>query len=334
MKNIVFLLKSGTLSRKNDTICLKTFKDKKEYFIPIENTSQINILGNVDLNKNILEFASKKEIILNFFSYYGRYVGSYFPKNYNNSGNSLIQQVKFYIDEEKRLVLAKSFVRGAYNNIVKVLLYYKRKQIDISSLSEKMKEWKTKLINTNEISNLLSIEAHIRENYYSAFDKIINKEEFKFEKRTRRPPENFINTLISFGNSLLYATVLSEIYKTKLDPRIGFLHYSNSRCFSLHLDIAEIFKPIIVDRIIFTLINRNEISEADFFKDENSKGVFLNENGMRKFVGVYDDKLKQTITHKKLKRKISYRGLIIEECYKIYRHIMNQEKYKPFVLEW
>lgn len=89
----------------------------------------------------------------------------------------------------------------------------------------------------------MAVEGNAREIYYSAFDIIVDNEDFAFAKRTRRPPQNRLNALISFGNSLLYVTVLGEIYRTHLDPRIGFLHATNFRRFSLNLDVAEIFKP-------------------------------------------------------------------------------------------
>lgn len=96
------------------------------------------------------------------------------------------------------------------------------------------------------------------------------------------PQNNELNTLISFGKSLLYTTVLSEIYKTHLDPTIAYLHTTNNRRFTLNLDIAEIFKPIIVDRLIFTLINRRKIKPSDLHQitggismKENVKGVAM-----------------------------------------------------------
>lgn len=149
------------------------------------------------------------------------------------------------------------------------------------------------------------------------------------EKRTKRPPENEINALISFGNSLLYTTVLSQIYQTHLDPRIGYLHTSNHRKFTLNLDIAEIFKPVIVDRLIFTLLNRKQITKKDFLKDMN--GVFLNDKGRKTFVQEFNNKIETTVYSQKLKRNVSYRSLIRIEAYKIEKHIINDQEYFPYV---
>ena len=138
--------------------------------------------------------------------------------------------------------------------------------------------------------------------------------------------------MISFGNSLLYSTVLSEIYHTQLNPTISYLHEPFERRFSLALDLAEIFKPLIVDRTIFSLVNRGVIGKEDFRRELN--GVLLSENGKKKFLKAYGEKLETTIKHRKLGRNVSYQRLIRLECYKLVKHLLGTEKYEPFVIWW
>lgn len=126
--------------------------------------------------------------------------------------------------------------------------------------------------------------------------------------------------------------MLSEIYKTHLDPRIGFLHTTNFRRFTLNLDIAEIFKPIVVDRIIFTLIGKRMITANDFDKDMG--GILLKENSMKRFVEEFDTKLKTTIQHRELGIKVSYNRLIRMELYKLEKHLIGEQEYTPFVSRW
>lgn len=146
------------------------------------------------------------------------------------------------------------------------------------------------------------------------------------------PSKNRLNALISFGNSLVYTTVLSEIYQTHLDPRIGFLHATNFRRFTLNLDVAEIFKPIIADRVIFTLVNKGIIKAQHF--ENRVDGIVLNEKGRELFIKEIDERLKTTFNHKKLGRNVSYRRLIRMELYKLEKHLMGEEEYKPFVSGW
>jgi CRISPR-associated protein Cas1 len=124
--------------------------------------------------------------------------------------------------------------------------------------------------------------------------------------------------MISFGNSLLYTTILSEIYRTHLDPRIGYLHESNRRSFSLNLDIAEVFKPIIVDKVIFSLINKRQLDEKHFIKDIGFSHL---------------TEINTTIKYRNI-GKVSYRRLLRLECYKLYKHFLGEEVYKPFTSDW
>jgi CRISPR-associated protein Cas1 len=125
---------------------------------------------------------------------------------------------------------------------------------------------------------------------------------------------------------------LSEIYQTHLDPRIGFLHATNFRRFTLNLDVSEVFKPIIVDRVIFTLVNKGILKAGHF--EKRLDGIVLNENGREIFVREYDERLKTTFHHRRLGRNVSYRRLIRMELYKIEKHLMGEERYSPFIARW
>lgn len=178
----------------------------------------------------------------------------------------------------------------------------------------------------------MAIEGNIRDIYYGSFNEIISSDEFEFGVRTRRPPKNRLNALVSFGNSLLYTTVLSEIYKTHLDPRIGFLHATNFRRFTLNLDVAEVFKPIIVDRLIFSLLNKEMIKKNHF--EEKLKGIYLKEKGRTIFVEELDKRLKTTVRYPSLGKDVSYRRLIRLELYKLEKHLMAEKEYTPFIARW
>ena len=330
MKQTIYVFSDGELKRNNNTLYFDSGNNKK--YMPVENIGEMMIFGEVTVGKKLLEFVSKNEILLHFFNYYGYYVGTYYPREHNNSGHVILKQSEYYLDSSKRLVLAKKFVGGAIINIVKVLSYYNSRGKELDSYIQNMEELNSKIDNAGDIETLMSYEGNARNYYYKAFNQIIDSDLFKFSERTRRPPETMLDAMISFGNTLLYTTVLSEIYKTHLDPRIGYLHSTNFRSFTLNLDVAEIFKPIIVDRTIFSLLNKNILKPRDFMKELN--GVYLNEKGRKVFVEEYQGKLETTINHKKLNREVSYRTLIRLELYKIEKHLMSDEEYKPYEAGW
>lgn len=331
MSESIYLFTNGAIKRKDNTIFFE-LEDGTKKFIPIENTRELHIFGEVSLNKDLLEYLSKKEIILHFYNYYEYYTGSFYPKEHYNSGYMTVQQAVHYIDDTKRLSLAVKFVRGAYLNIRKVLSYYSHRGINLEKQIQSIDLLSQLISSQQDINQLMAIEGNIRECYYSCFDIITQDEDFTFGSRTKRPPSNRINALISFGNSILYTIVLSEIYKTHLDPRIGYLHASNYRRFTLNLDVAEIFKPIIVDRIIFSLLNKQMIQKNDF--EEHLNGLYLKDSGRKLFIEKLEERLKTTIVHNKIGRETSYRRLIRMELYKIEKHLLEEEEYVPFVSEW
>lgn len=330
MKKTIYIFNDGEIKRKDNTIYFET--EEKKTYIPIEDISDIFIFGEVSLNKKFLDYISQKEIIIHFFNYYGYYSGSFYPREHLNSGHIILRQVEYYLDNEKRLNIAKSFIEGSYKNILNVIRYYKNRGKDIEHIEKHIEKLSVKVSECNEISQLMGIEGNIREVYYKGFDEILKGSGFEFVKRTRRPPENKLNSLISFGNSMIYVIALSEIYKTHLDPRIGYLHSSNFRRFSLNLDIAEVFKPIIVDRLIFTLISKKMITEKDFEKDLN--GIMLKENARKVFVTEFENRLRATIKHNELGRNVSYRRLMRMELYKLQKHIIGEKQYSPFISRW
>jgi len=330
MKKTIYIFSDGELKRKENTLYFETEKGRK--YIPVENTSEIMVFGEVTLNKRFLEFLTQSEIIIHFFNHYGYYVGSFYPREHLNSGYMVLKQAEHYLDTEKRLTLARGFVEGAIENIKKVLAYYDNRGKEVGLYRERIDEIAKGLKGCGSNEELMAIEGNIREQYYRAFDRILDNEHFVFEGRTKRPPRNRLNALISFGNSLVYTASLSEIYQTHLDPRIGFLHATNFRRFTLNLDVAEVFKPLIADRVIFTLINKGIIKSSHF--EKRLDGIVLNEKGRELFVREMDERFKATFHHRRLGRHVSYKRLIRMELYKLERHLMEEEQYKPFVSGW
>lgn len=330
MKKIIYIFSDGELKRQDNT--LKFRCEETNRFLPVEDISDIFVFGEVDINKKLLELLSQKEIVMHYFNYHGYYMGTFYPREHLNSGYMTLKQAEFYLDSEKRLEIARIFVKGALKNIRQVLKYYANRGKDLENNINKIREYEQQINACPDTAELMATEGNARECYYKAFDIIIGNDDFTFEQRTRRPPKNHLNSLISFGNSIMYTLVLSEIYKTYLDPRIGFLHATNFRRFSLNLDIAEIFKPILVDRVIFSLLAKKMVTKKDF--ESGLEGIVIKDRAKKLFVEELDNKLKTTIKHRDVGREVSYRRLIRLELYKLEKHLMGEKEYEPFVARW
>lgn len=330
MKKIIYIFSDGDLKRKDNT--LKFYCDETQRFLPVEDISDIFVFGDVNINKKLLELLSQKEIVMHYFNHYGYYMGTFYPREHLNSGYMILKQADSYLNDQKRMIIAKAIVKGSLRNMRQVLKYYAGRGKNLEENINQIENFLDEVDSCSDISTLMAFEGNAREYYYKSFDIIINDEDFVFDQRTRRPPKNQLNSLISFGNSIMYTLVLSEIYKTHLDPRIGFLHATNFRRFSLNLDIAEIFKPILIDRIIFYLLDKKMITKKDF---ENSmEGVVIKDTAKKLFVEELDNRLKTTIKHREIGREVSYRRLIRLELYKLEKHLIGEKDYEPFVSRW
>jgi CRISPR-associated protein Cas1 len=334
MKKTFYLFNPGRLSRKDNTLKFTPVdEDGREgppKYIPVEGVSDLYCFGSLDANSALYNFLGKAGISVHFFDYYEHYTGSFQPKEYLLAGKMQIQQTQHYLNASKRLVLARKFVEGSAFNLTKNLKYYDNRSKDLESQLTRIESLTESIGSTTSVPELMGIEGNIRQTYYSGFDIILN--DHAMEGRSKQPPLNEVNALVSFGNMLCYTQVLDQIYHTQLNPTISFLHEPGYRRYSLALDLAEIFKPILVDRTIFRVLNKKEIQSKDF--DIQVNRVVLKESGKKKFLKAFEERLSETIQHRVLKKKVSYKHLIKLECYKLSKHLLEIETYQPFKIWW
>lgn len=328
MQKNLYITQSGKISRKDNTLFFENEKIKK--VIPIEGIEAIFCYGETSINSKLLDFLSQNKITVHFFNYYGFYSGSYHPKESYVSGSLLVKQVEHYQNLDKRLFLAKKIVEGIADNLIFILIHYYKHNYDVSGVLERIKGLRREVLSQNTIFQILKVEGAIWDNFYRSFKKFL-PEDFLFDKRVKRPPDNPLNAMISFGNSMLYTQTLSQIYQTQLNPTISYLHEPFERRFSLSLDVSEVFKPTFVFQTIFKLVNKKMIKIDDF--DQKMNWCYLNAEGRKKFVMEFDKKLGETFSHEILKRKTSNLNLVKLECYKLIKHLLGEKEYKPFNAE-
>jgi CRISPR-associated protein Cas1 len=326
-----YIFKSGTLRRKENTLYLESPGEGEQKPIPVEDVEDLYLFGEIELNARLLNFLGQKGIPLHLFNYYGFYTGTFYPRERNVSGFLLVKQVEHYLEQSKRLYLAREMVQAALHNLKRNLLYYRNRGREIAENISSIEREEEQARTASSIAELMGVEGRVRESYYRAFNQILELD-IKFTRRVRRPPDNMINALLSFGNSLMYAAVLREIYVTQLNPTISYLHEPSFRRYSLALDIAEIFKPMIVDKLIFKLLNTRMLEPADF--DESLEFCYLQERGRKVFVREFDAKMETTVKHRKLGRNVSYRRFLRLECYRLIRHLTGMESYKALRAWW
>lgn len=321
-----FILNNGLLRRQDNNIYFDRFDENGEVvktkIIPINAIDEIYILAKVEFDSYTIAFLSNNNILLHFFSPYQSFRGNFFPNtpnSVNKSGFVLLQQLRAFDNKKHRLFIAKQITNGqikngTYNCIKRGVEFDEKIYLD------RLKE-------ARDIQAIMAVEGSFKKNYYQAWNEIIkNQRSFKFTIRSKRPPADKINALISYVNVRVYNIVLSEIYKTELDPRIGFLHEPNYRSLSLHLDVAEIFKPIIGDNLIFSILNREQIIPKSFVSNAG-RLRFANE-AIQTIELEMIKKLTTQITINK--QRLTWRQVIRREVNRLKRNICEYSDYEPF----
>ena len=334
MRKSYYLFNPGRLSRKDNTLKFTPLDEAGNEgtpkYIPIESVDNLYTFGSLDANSAMYNFLGKEQVSVHFFDYYEHYTGSFMPKDYLLSGKVLIAQAENYGKPKKRLAIAQKLVEGAAFNMLKNLRYYNNRDKNTLAQIERIEALMLLVADAEDIETLMGIEGNIRISYYEAFNIIIN--DFEMGNRTRQPPSNEVNAMVSFINSMCYTLCLDMIYHTQLNPTISFLHQPGERRYSLALDIAEVFKPLLADRLIFSLLNKKQVQQSDF--DSSLNRCLLKDCGRKTVVKAWEEKLNETIKHRSLGRSVSYKHLVKLECYKLSKHILGIEDYKPFKAWW
>lgn len=321
------IVNSGVLNKKDYALLFEN--DETKHHIPVEATEQLNVYNEITLTSAVIRTLDQESIRLGIYDKYGDLLGYFVPESYSQDAKVLLAQATEYIDVKSRLKVAKAMEIAAMHNLranVRYFLKHKNSS-ELLEIEKKLSDSIVKMNQCKSIEELLLEEARCRQDYYHGFNYFLNDPYFSFEKRTRRPPMDPINALLSFGNTLLYNRIQQIIWKTALDTRIGIFHSANKRHCSLNLDFADLFKPVITDRVIFTMINRGQLREKDFVvRDDNS--VYLNEDGKRTFIENFNNKLASKLNCKG--KSITYHQLIEMEIRSYLNHILTGEKYKPY----
>lgn len=324
------IIADGDLNRSENTLRIDTLEGETKY-LPIESVDSLYLHGQVTFNTRALGLLNEHGTVLHLFGWKDYYKGSYLPKRQHQSGNTVVEQVRAYDDPERRIGIAREMIRASIHNMRANLRYYDARDGDFSGAIDTLERQREAVTDVEDVSELMGVEATARKAYYACFDSIL-RDPFEMRRREFNPPGNETNALISFLNAMVYTTAVSAIRKTALDPTIGYVHEPGDRRFTLSLDIADIFKPILADRVMFRLVNRRQIGIDDF--ETELDGTLLSEEGRLEVLEEFEMTLDETVEHPRLKRKVSYKSLVQTDVYSLKKHVLTGEPYRPTERWW
>ncbi|HFI0254640.1 TPA: CRISPR-associated endonuclease Cas1 [Streptococcus suis] len=325
------IISDGILTQRQWNLLFDSERGKVH--LPTNVVDYLNVYSDVVIDSRVIEILSQRGIRVNVMDKFGEKIACIEPAEKRFDVSVAMKQLEVYASDHLRLLVATEMEKSILHNMRSVLRYYASRREDAQLVQEieVLTAILKNLSTARSINDLLMMEARGRQSYFRAYSSIVQDGDFHFVKRSRRPPKDAINAMISFGNTFLYNYISSLIHRSPLDIRFSFLHSANRREESLQLDIADIFKPILVDRTIFSLINRQEIRLDKHFEVVNlhdEEGIYLNAQGKRIFLRALKEKLRTVITLHG--RRVRYSGVIRAEIYKLHSFLVNGDKYKGY----
>ena len=352
--NVLYVDESGCTLKKTGERILVVKEGETIRDIPLIHLGQVVLCGNISVTTPVMQTLLNEGIPLVYLSAYGRYQGTLTPQI---SRNSLLRVAQHRVadDPERCLALAKAFVHGKIANMRTMLQRRKWRNrtpnnenpdsalqtneietgdghTDISSSIDGITAMRQKIPKAEGLPELLGIEGNASAAYFQSFSAMLKPAlGFSFERRTRRPPKDPTNALLSFAYSLLTADLISAIQTVGLDPYVGFFHQQNYGRPCLALDLMEEFRPIIADSVVITLINKRQIKPDDFTQSHG--GWFLNDAARKRFYAAYEGRKNETITHPVFKYKIDFRRAIELQVRLLAKYLMGEiETYTPLTI--
>lgn len=325
------------ISLDGETIVIK----KEEHGaakIPLHNIENIVCFNYLGVSPALMKACVDKNIGLCFLTPYGRFQARIIGAVH---GNVLLRKKQYTISESEKdcVKLAQSFLIGKIGNSRKIIerairdheLVVNKNRLENASAF--LKNILKILSDCLSLSDLLAFEGSAAKTYFSVFNELIlqQKDSFIFNERSRRPPMDNVNALLSFLYTLLAHEIGSALETVGLDPYVGFYHQDRPGRASLALDLMEELRPVMVDRLVLSLINRKQIDGKGFIKKETG-GVIMDDETRSIVIKSWQDKKQETLTHSYLREEIPYGLLPYTQAMLLSKYIRGEiDGYPPFL---
>lgn len=311
------------IRRKDQSLVIERDGQQARH-VPITDVREIIACESVDVNTAVVSLLNRHRVDIHLLSYYGDYIGSVLGAETNTSGTAVLAQASLAQDEQRRLELARQLVTACAFNV--------RRVIDRQLLDRPYRALEEQVESATTSEELMGAEGTFRRSAWSVMDTKL-PEWLQLHGRSRRPPRNAGNAFVSYGNGILYARCLTALRLTPLHTGIAFLHSPMERQrHSLALDLAEVFKPLFVERVLLRMVSRNQLQPKHFNVDANQAS--LSEEGRRLLVQTIRDDLGTSIRHRKLMRSVAYDELIYLDALQMTRACLEGKPYQAFRIWW
>ncbi|MBD2384634.1 type I-D CRISPR-associated endonuclease Cas1d [Cylindrospermum sp. FACHB-282] len=334
MSTVYVMENDAFIGKVDERLTVKA--DKKTILdVPLIKINGIVVLGRATVSPAVITELLKNQICLTFLTENGKYLGRLEPEV---TKNIFIRKAQWQAAGEslEAIHLVRAFVRGKLKNYRQVLLRAQREyaHLKLSSHITRLENAIAPINQTSKINSLRGLEGAGSAAYFGCFDQLIKTSEFEFATRNRRPPTDPVNALLSFGYSLLRHDVQSAVNIAGFDPYLGYLHVERYGRPSLALDVMEEFRPLVVDGMVLSLINKRSLTPDNFITEPLSGAVNLTKEGLRIFLTAYQQKKQSSFKHPVMGTKCTYQEAFEIQARLLGKYLMGEvDKYPPLVLK-
>ncbi|GJD16013.1 CRISPR-associated protein Cas1 [Rivularia sp. IAM M-261] len=328
----IYLIEQGTSIYKDYQRFVIHVSEKPKFEVPIREVEQILVFGNIQLSTPVINACLQEKIAVFFLNQSGQYHGHLCSEESTNLGHQLIQ-IEKRNDNYFQLNLSKAVVLGKLMNSKQLLMRLNRKRRleDVERAIYGMNQDINALENVDNLDSLRGYEGMSAARYFPAFGKLINNSAFSFAQRFRQPPIDEVNSLLSFGYTLLFNNVLSFIIAEGLSPYIGHFHYGEKQKPYLAFDLMEEFRSPIVDSLVLKIINNGEFKPNDFDVVASTGGVYLSQSARKVFLKQFESRMNEEISHPDLISQATYRHAIQLQVRRYKRCLLSEAPYESFL---
>lgn len=328
----LYLIEQGTwLQKEQQRFVLQVTKTEKTELL-IREIERILVFGNIQLSTHVINACLQEKILVLFLSQAGQYHGHLWGLASTHLNNE-IKQIQRQGERDFQFQVSQAIVCGKLLNSKGLLmrLNWKRKLPDVDKAIQGIDSDISYLETVTTIDQLRGYEGISAARYFPAFGQLITNTAFEFSLRNRQPPKDPVNSLLSFGYTLLFNNVLSLIITEGLSPYFGNFHYGEKNKPYLAFDLMEEFRSIIVDSLVLKLINTPLLKPEDFETTVDNGGVYLNNSGRRIFLNHFESRLQEMVSHPDVQSSVSYRQVIQLQIRRYKQSLLNHVPYQAFV---
>jgi CRISPR-associated protein Cas1 len=327
----LYLTEQGSKLRKTSKRLVVEKAGTTLLAVPAFDIDRVLIFGAVQLSTQAISFLLDSGIEVSFLSMNGRLKGRLTPVQSKNVFLRLAHYDR-YKDDEFKLMIARSIIEAKLKNQRTLILRYQRNHpgIEFATEQDTIANALSALPHKKALSSIMGVEGASTGAYFRCYAKMLSQN-FAFEKRTRHPPLDPVNALLSLGYVLITNEIAALVESAGLDPFIGFLHGLRYGRRSLALDLVEEFRHPVIDGLVQTLINTGSVKESDFHKEPNG-AILLNKDALKCFLTPYEERMEKLFFYRENDSETSYRKLFRTQVEHFEHAVLNRELYQPFLV--